>query len=139
MHILMADDDKDDFQILKVAAEKTGESLKVSYAANWLELWRFTLKTLPDILFLDINMPVKNGFECLQLLRDDRKYDRLPIIIYSTSVSKTDIDRAYQTGANYFMVKPGAVDDLINMIKKVCAMGKDALLSVPAREEFVII
>ena len=41
MHILMADDDKDDFLILKEAAEKAGETLKVSYAANWLELWRF--------------------------------------------------------------------------------------------------
>ena len=88
MHILMADDDKDDFYILKEAAEKTGESLKVSYVANWLELWRFILKTLPDVLFLDINMPVKNGLECLQLLRQDRKYDNIPIIIYSTSVRK---------------------------------------------------
>ena len=135
----MADDDKDDFFILKEAAEKTGEPLKVSYAANWLELWRFTLKTLPDLLFLDINMPVKNGLECLQLLRQDSKYDQLPIIIYSTSARKTDIDKAYQTGANYFLIKPSALDDLTGMVKKLYAMGKDALLSIPPREEFVIL
>jgi CheY-like chemotaxis protein len=135
----MADDDKDDFYILKEAAEKTGEPLKVSYAANWLELWRFTLKTLPDVLFLDINMPVKNGLECLQLLREDRKYDTVPIIIYSTSIRKTDIDKAYQTGANYFLIKPNALDDLTGMVKKLYSMGKEALLSIPPREEFVII
>lgn len=139
MHILMADDDKDDFYILKEAAQKAGDPCKISYAANWLELWKFILKTLPDILFLDLNMPVKNGIECLQTLRQDRKYDKLPIIIYSTSISKKDIDKAYQNGANYFAVKPNALDDIINMIKKLCSMGRETLLSIPPREEFIIL
>lgn len=139
MHILIADDDKDDFLILKEAAEKVGHTLKVSYAANWLELWRFFLKTLPDVLFLDINMPVKDGIECLQLLRKEKKYDTIPILIYSTSVSKTDIDKAYQNGANYFIVKPNAIDDVTNIIKKLTSMGKEMLLSIPPREEFVIL
>lgn len=139
MHILMADDDKDDFLILKEAAEKAGESLKVSYAANWLELWRFILKTIPDVLFLDINMPVKDGIECLQLLRKESKYDHIPILIYSTSVRKSDIDKAYQNGANYFIVKPNAIDDITNIIKRLISMGKDTLLSIPPREEFVIL
>lgn len=135
----MADDDKDDFLILKEAAEKAGETLQVSYAANWLELWRFILKTVPDILFLDINMPVKNGIECLQLIRKESKYDKIPILIYSTSVNKVDIDKAYQNGANYFIVKPNAIDDITSIIKKLISMGKEALLSVPPREEFVIL
>lgn len=139
MHILMADDDKDDYVILKEAALRAGESVKISYAANWLDLWRFIIKTLPDILFLDLNMPVKNGIECLQLLRSDRKYDQLPILIYSTSVSRVDIDKAYENGANYFIVKPSAIDDLSNMIKKIVSMDRESLLSVPSKEEFVII
>ncbi len=139
MHILVADDDKEDFVILKEAAEKAGKPFKVSYAANWIQLWRFILKTLPDVLFLDINMPVKDGFECLELLRKERKYDNIPIIIYSTSVSKKDIDKAYQNGANYFIVKPSAIDDITDMIKKLFSMGKEGLLSIPPREEFVLI
>jgi CheY-like chemotaxis protein len=104
-----------------------------------MELWRFILKTHPDVLFLDINMPVKDGIECLQLLRKERKYDKIPILIYSTSVSKSDIDKAYQNGANYFIVKPNAIEDITDIIRKLISMGKEALLSVPSREEFVII
>lgn len=139
MHILMADDDRDDFIILKEAAARTDESLRISYAANWLELWRFIIKTLPDLLFLDLNMPVKNGLECLQLLREDSKYDKIPIIIYSTSVNKNDIDKAYEHGANYFVVKPNAIEDLTQVVKKLCSMGKDVLSVTPPREEFVIL
>lgn len=78
----------------------------------------FIIKTLPDVLFPDLNMPVKNGIECLQLLREDRKFDSVPIIIYSTGVSKNDIDKAYRIGANYFIVKPNTIEDIAGMIKK---------------------
>lgn len=135
----MADDDKDDFFILKEAAEKAGETMQISYAANWLELWRSLLKVIPDVLFLDINMPVKDGIECLQLIRKEKKYDSIPILIYSTSVNKADIDKAYDNGANYFIVKPDAIDDITGIIKKLLSMSKEALLLVPPREEFVIL
>ena len=135
----MADDDKDEFYILQEAAQKACENLKVSYAANWIELLRSILKTLPDILFLDLNMPVKSGLECLQQLREERKYDDLPIIIYSTTTSRNDIDKAYKNGANYFVVKPNAIEDISTMIKKICSLDKQFLLSIPPREEFVII
>lgn len=139
MHILMAYDEKDDFYIFRQAVQKASEPLKISYAANWLELLRSMIRTLPDILFIDLNMPVKNGIECLQLLREDRKYDPIPIIIYSTSVSTDDIDKAYKNGANHFIVKPSTIEDIADMIKKICSMGKNALQSIPPREEFVII
>ncbi|HEX8462333.1 MAG TPA: response regulator [Segetibacter sp.] len=139
MHILMADDDKDDFYILQEAAEKAGSQFKISYAANWMDLWRSVLKALPDLIFLDLNMPVKDGFECLELLRKESKYDSVPIIIYSTSVSKSDIDKAYKHGANYFVVKPNSLDEIAGVLKKLYSLGKEALTIMPAREEFVII
>ena len=139
MHILLADDDKDDFDILREAVKQASEPVKVSYASNWLELSRFIIKTVPDLVFLDINMPVKNGIECLQLLRNDNRYDAIPIIMYSTSVSKNDVDSAYKNGANYFIVKPDTIDEIADMIKKLFSMGKEALRLIPPREEFVII
>lgn len=138
MHILMAYDDEDDFYVFQQAVQKASESSKISYVVNWLEILRFIIKTLSDIIFIDLNMPVKNGIECLQLLREDRKYDSTPVIIYSTSGSTSDIDKAYRNGANYFIVKPG-IKDIADMIKKIYSMGKNSLQSIPPREEFVII
>lgn len=139
MHILMADDDKEDYFILQEAVAKVNEPLTLSYAANWLELWRATLKAIPDILFLDLNMPVKNGLECLRLLREESKFDMLPIIIYSTSASSSDIDEAYAGGANYFAVKPYSLDDITTLVIKLIRMGRANLITQPPREEFVII
>jgi CheY-like chemotaxis protein len=135
----MADDDKDDFYILQEAAKKAGNEIQLSYAANWMDLWRSLLKTLPDLIFLDLNMPVKDGFECLQLLRKESRYNSVPIIIYSTSINKNDIDKAYTLGANYFIVKPNSLEEIASMLKKLYALGKEALTSIPPREEFIII
>jgi len=139
MHILMADDAKDDFYILQEAAEKVGSQFKISYAANWLDLWRSIIKALPDLIFLDLNMPVKDGFECLQLIRNERKYDKVPIIIYSASIRRNDIDRAYKHGANYFIVKPNTLEEIAGVLKKLYFLGKETLINIPPREEFVMI
>ncbi len=115
MKILMADDDRDDFIILQEAAEKAGEDFEITYTSNWLELWRSVMKALPDAIFLDLNMPVKDGIECLKLLRAEGKYDKLPVIIYSTSTNKNDIDKAYEAGANYYIIKPDSFENTVGI------------------------
>lgn len=135
----MADDDKDDFIILQEAAEKSGDTFTLSYAANWLDLWRALMKSLPDVIFLDLNMPVKSGLECLQLLRSDKKFNELPIIIYSTSTSKKDIEKAYDHGANYFAIKPNRLDGIVTLLKRIKVMSKDRLSWMPPKEEFVLV
>jgi CheY-like chemotaxis protein len=138
MHILMADDDKDDFHILEEVAKIAGDSIKLTYAANWMDLWRNLLKKTPDVIFLDLNMPVKDGFECLQILKADKNSKSIPIIIYSTSTNKTDIDRSYKLGANYFIVKPNSMEDIATILKKISGMTKEELQQ-PERDKFVII
>ena len=135
----MADDDQDDFMILQEAATKVAETLTISYAANWMDMWKSLMKALPHAVLLDLNMPVKDGFECLQTLRADDKFNELPIIIYSTSLNKTDIDKAYEYGANYFVVKPNSMEEITTVLKKIYSMDKAMLLDRPVREEFVIV
>lgn len=137
-NIVLADDDEDDFLFLKSAAEQSSSPVRVSHVLNWLELLRFLNRLpLPEILFLDLNMPVKNGLECLELLRAEKKYDNLSIFIYSTSNSQKDIDEAYRLGANFYIVKPSSQVAITKLIEKICSMDKEKLLEKPEKDKFM--
>jgi DNA-binding response OmpR family regulator len=70
----------------------------------------------PDIIFLDINMPGFNGIECLKLLRSKDRYKTWPIIMYTTSTNKLNIEASYKNGANYYFPKPTKMEKLINAL-----------------------
>lgn len=72
---------------------------------------------LPDVLFLDLNMPRKNGFQCLLEIRQDEKLKTLPVIIISTSYEEKITDQLYQIGANYFIQKPANFHKLTGLIQ----------------------
>jgi CheY-like chemotaxis protein len=138
-NIVLADDDDDDFLFLKSATDYASSPVYVSHVLNWLELLRFLNKPpLPDIIFLDLNMPVRNGLECLASLREERRYDKICIIIYSTSGSQKDIDEAYRLGANYYLVKPSSQTEITNAVDKICAMDMQKLITKPDKEKFVL-
>lgn len=137
MNLLMADDDRDDYDIICEAGGRYPH-LVVTYAANWIELWQRLQKEIPDLLVLDINMPVKDGLECLQTLRSDAKFDALPIIMYSVSLHKSHIDMAYAYKANYYAVKPLNFEGVIKLVEHITGMDKEALRTQPSRESFII-
>ena len=72
---------------------------------------------LPHIIFLDLNMPVMNGLECLKEVRKFDKYSDISIVIYSTSTSEQDIEDTFLHGANIYITKPSDY----NKLKKVLA------------------
>ena len=138
-HIVMADDDEDDYEFFKTAAEKACVPVKVSHAVNWLELLRFLDKEpLPDLVFLDLNMPVKNGLECLQLIRSEKRYDQVGVFIYSTSSSKKDIEETYKHHANHYIVKPDKYDEITRIVETICEMDKAELVSQPDKSNYVL-
>ena len=139
MHILLADDDKEDFMIFQEAANMTSHEFSLTYAANWMDLLRVLMKSLPDVLFLDLNMPVKDGFECLKTIREDNRFNLLPIVIYSTSSNKKDIDKAYEYGANFFIVKPNTTEGLTNLLHRIVEMKNGQFDKKPMRDEFIIL
>jgi CheY-like chemotaxis protein len=137
-NIVLADDDEDDYIFLKSAAEQASSPVKLLHALNWLELLRVLNRTpLPDIIFLDLNMPVKNGLECLELLRAEEKFNNISIIIYSTSSAKKDIEEAYRLGANYYVVKPSSQEQITRLIERICEFDKEKLLAKPDQENFI--
>src|SRR5687768_14942356 len=72
---------------------------------------------LPAVMFLDLNMPMKNGFEVLEWLRSQPGLKRLTVIILTASMREEDAERAFDLGANWFLTKPSAMEDLVAMIR----------------------
>ncbi|HYC86884.1 MAG TPA: response regulator [Chryseosolibacter sp.] len=104
---LIVDDDTDDADLfceaLYQVAPKKMRCLKVENGQELFEVLSREGTFSPDLIFLDINMPVMNGWQCLKKLKNDSCWKDIPTVIYSTSTSKRDIDLAYELGAMFFV------------------------------------
>ena len=109
VRVLLADDDIDDCLLFKEALEELPLPSHLTIVNDGDQLMKLLLKNtsqLPHVLFLDVNMPRKNGFECLTEIKLNDKLKALPVILYSTSSEQDVIDRLYQNGAQHFIRKP---------------------------------
>ena len=137
-HILFSDDDTDDALLFTQAADLLTSPVLLSFAEDGEQLMRYlSRETLPDMIFLDLNMPVKNGLECLSEIRGDKKLDWLPVIVYTTSDNPRDIDTCFRLGANLYVVKPTSFESIIKTLRKILTLDFKQLPS-PSRENFVL-
>jgi DNA-binding NarL/FixJ family response regulator len=98
-------------------------SAKVTIIANGEELINLLSPCRkPDILFLDINMPYKDGMDCLIEIRAQRHFSRLPIIVFSGSVQSKFMDASYGYGANLYYSKPASFQELISGLSNLFKM-----------------
>ncbi len=121
LHILLADDDEADRILFKEAFEEMEIEINFQTVNDGVQLMSHFAKKdspLPDFLFLDINMPRKNGLECLKEIRSNNLYKDVPIAIYSTSVSDRDVEETFQNGATVYIQKPTDFSGLIIVLKK---------------------
>ena len=99
LNVLLADDDADDCKFFKDALEELSPNTQLTIVGDGDELMNFlndavraeNFQPLPDVLFLDINMPRKNGFECLEEIKQNEKLKHLSVIMFSTSNSREKI------------------------------------------------
>src|SRR5687767_2811945 len=139
IHILFSDDDPDDALLFTRAVDILDRPVLLSFAEDGRQLLKFLDKqTLPDLVFLDLNMPFKSGLECLKEIRESRKFDKLPIVVYTTSKSPEDINNCYKLGANLYVVKPFAFEDIIKSVKKILALNLPEQPAIPDRNDFVL-
>ncbi|MEO8515212.1 MAG: response regulator [Flavobacterium sp.] len=119
IHILLADDDEDDRNFFKDAFEEIKINTDVNVVNDGDELMDYLTKpdaVLPHILFLDLNMPRKNGLECLIEIKQLEHLKDMVIAIYSTSASENDIEETFVQGANIYIKKPNDFDELIKTL-----------------------
>ena len=124
--ILLADDGEDDVTLVRRAFKKAGllNPLQVvkdgDEAIAYLKgegAYRNRLEfPLPDLLLLDLKMPRKNGFEVLQWIRAQPSLSALRVVVLTSSEEVVDVNRAYQLGANSFLVKPVDFDHFVNVV-----------------------
>lgn len=138
--IYLADDDEDDRQLFLDAVEELGAAVSVEAAADGKELLNNLnkpMKTLPEMIFLDINMPGKNGFECLKEIRSEEKaFKDVKIIMFSTSSSMSNIELSYNLGADLYAVKPSTFQGLKNLLSEI--MDADWNLLIKNKKSFLL-
>lgn len=125
MIITLADDDVDDRLFFEDAFDELKINTSVSTCNDGVELMEYLTNPetiLPNILFLDLNMPRKNGFECLLEIRADKKFDDIAIAIYSTSSSEDDIENTFVHGANIYIKKPSDFNTLKKVLSEVVTL-----------------
>lgn len=118
--IFLADDDLDDCLLFEEALREVCTQSSLTTANDGIELMQaLESDILPDLIFLDLNMPRKNGFECLSEIREKSLFKNVPIIIFSTTAQPEAVYHVYEKGANYFVCKPNTFQLLKNTIHHV--------------------
>jgi CheY-like chemotaxis protein len=128
--ILHVEDDSNDVLLLKHACDYAGVPLDVqtvddgdqaiaylSGIGKFADRKRFPF---PALVLLDLRMPRMTGFELLDWMRGQGNLRKLPVVVLTCSQHEMDIERAYVSGANSFLIKPVAFADLVQLVKRLC-------------------
>jgi CheY-like chemotaxis protein len=139
-HVLLADDDNDDCFFFDKALKTLPISTRLTTVENGKKLMSYLTKhadDLPDVLFLDLNMPLKNGSECLAEIKEDAKLKELPVVIYSTSLHEDVAELLYQKGAHYYVRKTDLAD-LEKILFRILSSLKENRSTRPSKSDFII-
>ncbi len=119
--ILLADDDEGDRLLFTEAFLELKIKTIVETVNNGVELMQWLNEKqgqLPHLLFLDLNMPLKNGLACLKEIRSNEKLKNIPVAIYSTSDNEMEMEETFRNGANVYITKPSDFNILKQVLEK---------------------
>lgn len=132
MRILLADDDPDDCNFFERALKILPLSTQLAIVHDGEELMNYLSEDknkIPHVLFLDINMPRKNGFECLVEIKKNEKTADLPIVMYSTSNAQDKIKALFSKGAGVYIRKPKNFTELVQVIHHALPLASENIFS----------
>lgn len=131
--VLFVDDDADDRMLFQSAMDEIHPACALVTASNGVEALRMLStagEDLPDVIFMDINMPQMNGRELLLRIRDSQEFRQVPVVVFSTSTSRDDRQYMQEIGAHSYLVKPVSYSQLcVDLREKLTALG----FAIPGR------
>ena len=124
-NIVLAEDDIDDQNIFQIALEEIDSAIRTQFVSNGKELLTLLQTAQPDLLFLDLDMPYKNGLECLVEMKKDLQLKKIPVVVFSSTTKPSNIQTAYEMGAHLFFIKPPVYSDYLSSIKAIFKLNWD--------------
>jgi len=125
-HILLVEDNEGDILLTKEAFEECQIKTEISVAKNGQEALdflfqrgAFTDALKPDLILLDINLPIFNGHEVLQQIKEDPHLKKIPVIMLTTSSNQKDLNIAYENHCNSYVKKPLDMGEFLSAILKI--------------------
>ena len=141
LNILLADDDSDDRQFFSMALDAINIPTKLETVVDGEKLMDYLSENrqqLPDVIFLDLNMPRKNGFECLTEIKLNQQLNQLQVVIFSTSFEQEVVNLLYHNGATYYIRKPSGFLQFKKILNHTVSLITQKSSSKTSREDFVI-
>ena len=118
--IILVDDDDDDYDLLSHVLERQTYNTilqRVTDCDALMEKLNSTIQALPDVIFLDMNLPKKSGLEIMKLIKEQARVNEIIIAIYSTTCIEKVADELYELGANFYITKPVKFSDMRRVIE----------------------
>lgn len=141
MLVALADDDEDDRLFFAEIFDELKMLTKLQLFTNGSELLDYLKDSnniLPDIIFLDLNMPIMGGIDALLEIKMDKRLADIYVAIYSTSSAQSDIEETFILGANIYMVKPSSMAQLKCNLQKIIVTSYQYSTSNMDRPNFVL-
>ncbi|MHA7056985.1 response regulator [Aquimarina sp. M1] len=120
LFLLLAKDDPDDSELFSRIINEISQNIAIAVKENGKQLMDYlndTSNELPDILFLDLNMPAIDGFQCLKEIKNTERLKHFPVVVFTTSNNYMDIEKAHEYGGDFYIQKPNNYKDLFEVFK----------------------
>jgi CheY-like chemotaxis protein len=137
-YVLLAEDDDDDYLIFSLALEELTVKVALRRAENGDILMQLLEESIPDLLFLDLLMPCRDGKQCIREIRSNSAYDSMPIIVYTSLDDLKNIEFCYRQGSNLYAVKPSNINDLKAILQRIFSINWKDMLYYPPMSQFIL-
>jgi CheY-like chemotaxis protein len=124
--LLLVEDNEGDIELTRIAFEKVGSDCQLDFVYDGAQALEYLLQrgeykyaSRPDLILLDLNMPAMGGKDFLTIVKEDREFKSIPVIVFTSSNSTRDVEDSYRLHANAYIIKPFRMEEYVDVAKQV--------------------